>query len=249
MSIFDELNKNAASNTAVMGSGQSNSTLAFNQEDTYSPALAVDTNKLIRNTYTLLSMTLLFSACVAGVAMALNIPHPGFIISLVGYIGLFFVVNALKNSAWGILAVFALTGFMGMTLGPILNLYLAAYTNGHTLIMMSFGATAAIFLGLSGYALTTRKDFSFMGSFLFAGLIVAFLAGLGAWLFSIPMLSLAVSAVMVLLMTGYILYDTSNMVHGQETNYIMATVNLYVDIYSLFLNLLSLLGFFMGERE
>lgn len=249
MSIFDELNKNATTKSVVMGGGQPNPTLAFNQEDTYSPALAVDTNKLIRNTYTLLSMTLLFSAVTAGLAMVFNVPYPGVILSLLGYIGLFFVVNSLKNSAWGILAVFALTGFMGLTLGPILNFYLAAYTNGQFLIMTSFGATATIFLGLSGYALTTRKDFSFLGSFLFAGLLVALMAGLGAWLFGIPMLSLAVSAVMVLLMTGYILYDTSNMVHGQETNYIMATVNLYVDIYSLFLNLLSLLGFLMGERE
>lgn len=249
MSIFDELNKNATTGSVAMAGNQPSQTLAFNQEETYSPALAVDTNKLIRNTYTLLSMTLLFSAVTAGLAMMFRLPYLGPIITLVGYIGLFFVVNALKNSAWGVLAVFALTGFMGLTMGPILNAYLTAYTNGHVLIMMSFGTTAAIFLGLSGYALTSRKDFSFMGSFLFAGLIVALLAGLGAWLFSIPMLSLAVSAIMVLFMTGYILYDTSNMVHGQETNYIMATVNLYVDIYSLFLNLLNLLGFFMGERE
>ena len=136
---------------------------------------------------------------------------------------------------------------MGLTLGPTLNAYVNAFSNGHQLIMMSFGSTAAIFLGFSGYALTTRKDFSFMGAFLFAGLIVAILASLGAWLFNIPGLALAVSAVMVLLMAGYILYDTSNMVHGQETNYIMATVTLYIDIYLLFVHLLQLFGFFMGE--
>jgi len=207
----------------------------------------VETNKLIRNTYTLLSMTLFFSAVMAGVAMAMNMPPVPWWVSLLGLIGLFFTTYLLRNSAWGLLAVFALTGFMGLTLGPVLNMYIQAFSNGHQLIMMSFGSTAAIFLALSGYALTSKKDFSFMGAFLFAGLIVALLAGLGAWFFAIPALSLAVSAVMVLLMAGYILYDTSNMVHGHETNYIMATVTLYVDIYIMFVHLLQLFGFFMGE--
>jgi modulator of FtsH protease len=205
------------------------------------------TNKLIRNTYTLLSLTLLFSAITAGIAMAINLPHPGFLISLVGFIGLFMLTTWLRNSAWGLVAVFALTGFMGLTLGPVLNAYIHAFSNGHQLIMMAFGSTATIFFGLSGYALTTKKDFSFMGAFLFAGLIVALLAMLGAWLFSLTGLALAVSAIMVLLMVGYILYDTSNIVHGHETNYIMATVTLYVDIYVLFSHLLSLFGVFMGE--
>lgn len=200
------------------------------------------TNKLIRNTYTLLSMTLAFTAFTAWVAMTLKLPHPGFLITLIGFFGLFFVTAKLKDSAWGLVAIFALTGFMGLTLGPILNHYLHAFRNGHELIMMAFGSTAVIFLALSGYALTTKKDFSFLSGFLFVGLIVAFFGMLGAWLFAIPALQLAISAVVVLLMAGYILYDTSNIVNGYETNYIMATIALYLDIYNMFVNLLALFG-------
>jgi len=209
---------------------------------------ATEINKLIRNTYLLLSMTLLFSAFTAGVAMVMNMPHPGFLLTLGGFFGLFFLTSALKNSVWGLVSVFALTGFMGMTLGPVLNAYIHAFSNGHQLIMMAFGSTAVIFLGLSGYALTSKKDFSFMGAFLFAGLLVAILAMIGAWLFSLPGLSLAVSAIVVLLMAGYILYDTSNIVHGYETNYIMATVALYLDIYNMFLSLLQLFGALSGKE-
>nr|VFK51101.1 MAG: hypothetical protein BECKTUN1418D_GA0071000_100519 [Candidatus Kentron sp. TUN]VFK52520.1 MAG: hypothetical protein BECKTUN1418F_GA0071002_100919 [Candidatus Kentron sp. TUN]VFK52840.1 MAG: hypothetical protein BECKTUN1418E_GA0071001_101019 [Candidatus Kentron sp. TUN] len=205
------------------------------------------TNKLIRNTYTLLAMTLLFSALMAGVSMVLNLPHPGFILTLVGYFGLLFLTAKLQNSVWGLVSVFALTGFMGLTLGPIISMYLQAFSNGSQLVMMALGGTGAIFLGLSGYALTTRKDFSFMGGFLMVGILVAFLAGLGAAIFSLPGLSLAVSAMFVLLMSGLILWETSNIVHGGETNYIMATVTLYVTIYNLFTALLHLLGAFAGE--
>nr|VFJ73186.1 MAG: modulator of FtsH protease [Candidatus Kentron sp. FW] len=205
------------------------------------------TNKLIRNTYTLLAMTLLFSAAMAGVSMAMNLPHPGLIITLVGYFGLLFLTAKLQNSVWGLVSVFALTGFMGITLGPVINAYLHAYANGSQLVMMAMGGTGAIFLGLSGYALTTRKDFSFLGGFLMVGILVAFLAGLGAAIFSLPGLSLAVSAMFVLLMSGLILWETSNIVHGGETNYIMATVTLYVSIYNLFTVLLHLLGAFAGE--
>ncbi|HPR07779.1 MAG TPA: Bax inhibitor-1 family protein, partial [Denitromonas sp.] len=137
------------------------------------------TNKVIRNTYMLLSVTLLFSALTAGVSMALALPHPGMIITLVGYFGLLFLTSKLRNSAGGILAVFALTGFMGYTLGPIISHYLNM-PNGTQTVMTAMGATGAIFLGLSAYALTTRKDFSYMGGFLMVGIIVAFLAGLGA---------------------------------------------------------------------
>lgn len=200
------------------------------------------TNKVIRNTYTLLSMTLLFSALTAGVSMALNLPHPGLIITLVGYFGLLFLTSKLRNSAWGIVSVFALTGFMGLTLGPIVSHYLNM-PNGTQTVMLAMGGTAAIFLGLSGYALATRKDFSFMGGFLFVGMLVAFLAGLGAIFFNVPALSLAVSAAFVLIMSGLILYETSSMIHGGETNYVMATVNLYVTIFNLFTSLLHLLGF------
>lgn len=212
-----------------------------------SEAGVLETNKVLRNTYLLLSMTLLFSAAMAAVAMTLNLPYPGMIVTLVGYFGLLFLTTKFSNSAWGILCVFALTGFMGMTLGPMLNMYVQAFSNGHELILTALGGTGVIFLGLSAYALTTRKDFSFMGGFLMVGILVAFLAGLAAMLFSIPALNLAVSAMFILLMSGLILYQTSEIIHGGETNYIMATVSLYVSLYNLFTSLLQLLGVFGGE--
>jgi len=204
------------------------------------------TNKVIRNTYTLLSMTLLFSALTAGISMTLNLPHPGLLLTLGGYFGLLFATTRFRNSALGLAFVFALTGFMGYTLGPILNAYLAM-PNGGQVVMTAMGGTGAIFLGLSGYALTTRKDFSFMGGFLIVGILVAFIAGLGAVFFEMPGLSLAVSSMFVLLMAGLILYETSNIIHGGETNYIMATVTLFVAIFNLFTSLLHLLGFMNGE--
>lgn len=221
--------------------------MRLNTSVAHPEASVLATNKMLRNTYMLLSMTLLFSAMTAGAAMFLNLPHPGLIITLVGYFGLLFLTTKFSDSAWGLVCVFALTGFMGLTLGPILNLYLHAFSNGHELIMTALGGTGVIFLGLSGYALTTRKDFSFIGGFLMVGVLVAFLAGLGAVLFSIPGLSLAVSAMFILLMSGMILYQTSEIIHGGETNYISATVTLYVSIYNLFLSLLQLLGVFSGD--
>lgn len=200
------------------------------------------TNKVIRNTYVLLSMTLFFAAVTAGGSMALGLPHPGLIITLIGYFGLLFLTSKLRNSGWGIVSVFALTDFMGYTLGPIISYYLQM-PNGSQTVMMALGGTAAIFLGLSGYALTTRKDFSFMGGFLAVGILVAFLAGLGAIFFEVPALSLTVSAAFVLLMSGLILYETSNIVNGGETNYVMATVTLFVSLFNLFTSLLHLLGF------
>ena len=207
----------------------------------------LETNKVIRNTYMLLSLTLAFSALTAGASMALNLPHPGLIVTLVGYFGLLFLTAKFKNSAAGLGFVFALTGFMGYTLGPIISNYLSL-PNGGQIVMTAMGATAAVFLGLSGYALSSRKDFSFMGGFLMAGILVAFLAGLGAIFFEMPALSLAVSAMFVLLMAGLILYETSNIIHGGETNYIMATVTLFVAIFNLFTSLLHLLGF-MNNNE
>jgi len=222
-----------------------NKTVYLTASRSQSSALA--TNKVVRNTYMLLSMTLLFSALTAGVSMALNLPHPGLLLTLVGYFGLLFLTAKFRDSALGLGLVFALTGFMGYTLGPILSAYLAL-PNGGQVVMMAMGATGAIFLGLSGYALTTRKDFSFMGGFLMVGILVAFLAGLGAVFFEIPGLSLAVSSMFVLLMAGLILYETSNIIHGGESNYIMATVTLYVSIYNLFTSLLHLFGVASSEE-
>lgn len=204
-------------------------------------------NKVVRNTYALLSMTLIFSAITASISMVLNLPHPGILLTLVGYFGLLFATAKFRNSGIGLLCVFALTGFMGYTLGPILTSYLSL-ANGGQIVMTAMATTGVLFLGLSAYALVSRKDFSFMGGFLVAGILVAFVAGLGALFFEIAALSLAVSASFVLLMAGLILYETSNIIHGGETNYIMATVSLYVAIFNLFTSLLHLLGFMNGEE-
>jgi modulator of FtsH protease len=208
----------------------------------------LSTNRVLRNTYMLLALTLAFSAIMAGVAMAANMPYLGLLPTLLGYFGLLFLTQYLRNSAWGLLSVFALTGFMGLTLGPVLNAYLAAFGNGSQLVMVALGGTAAVFLGLSAYALSTQKDFSYMGGFLFAGVLVAFLAGLAAVFLSIPGLMLAVSAIFIVLMAGMILWQTSAIIHGGETNYIMATVSLYVALYNLFTSLLQLLGVFGGDE-
>lgn len=202
------------------------------------------TNKLLRNTYSLLAMTLVFSALTAG--LSINLPHPGLIITLIGYFGLLFLTTKLRNSVWGIASVFALTGFMGLTLGPIINSYLSM-SNGSEIVMQALGGTGLIFFALSAYAIKSEKDFSFMGGFLMVGILVAFLAGLGAIFFDMAGLSLAVSAMFVLLMSGLILYETSQIIHGGETNYIMATVTLYVTIYNLFTSLLHLLGAMSGD--
>jgi modulator of FtsH protease len=209
------------------------------------PAQAADlshaTRKVLRNTYALLSMTLLFSAAVAAAGVVFNWPAPGLVLSLVGMFGLLFAVFKLRNSAWALPAVFALTGFMGYTLGPVLARTLSLPGGGQT-IAMALAATGAIFLALSAYVLTTRRDFSWMGGMLFAGMVVAILAGLVAIFFDIPALGLAVSAMVALLSAGLILFETSQIVNGGETNYVMATVSLFVSLFNLFTSLLSLFG-------
>jgi len=214
---------------------------------TASPSTAQATaNRVLRNTYLLLSMTLAFAAVTAGVSMALNLPHPGLILTLVGYFGLLFLTSRYRDQALGLVFVFALTGFMGYTLGPILSAYIGM-SGGPQVVMTALAATALVFVGLSGYAMTTRHDLSFMGGMLFVGILVAFLAGIAAVVFSMPALSLAVSAMFVLLMSGLILYETQQIMRGGETNYIMATVTLFVAIFNLFTSLLHLLGFASQE--
>jgi modulator of FtsH protease len=204
----------------------------------------IELNRVLRNTYMLLSLTLLFSAVTAGVSMAMNFPPMGPIITIGGYFGLLFLTSKFRNSALGVLFVFALTGFMGLTLGPILNYYIHSLSNGSQIVMTALGGTGVIFVALSGYVLVTRKDFSFIGGMLMVGILVAFLAGLATLFFPIPALSLAVSAMFILLMSGLILFQTSEIIHGGETNYISATVTLYVAIYNMFLSLLSIFGIF-----
>ena len=201
-----------------------------------------DASRVLRNTYALLSVTLLFSAVIAAVSLALKLPAPGIILTLAGYFGLLFAIYKFKNSVWALPAVFGLTGFMGYSLGPILAKTLAMPSGSQT-IMLALAATGATFLALSAYVLKTRRDFSFMGGFLFAGMVIAILAGLGAVFLQIPALGLAVSAMVALLSAGLILYETSNIVNGGEDNYVLATVGLYVSIFNLFSSLLSLFGF------
>lgn len=213
-----------------------------------STASVIETNRVLKNTYLLLSMTLLFSAAMAGLSMALNVPY---IVSLgtsvAALVMLWFVVPRTADSAAGIYVVFGVTGLLGFGLGPILNHYLQL-PNGPQLVMSAMGITGVVFVGLSAYALVSKRNFSFMGGFLMAGILIAFVAGLvslGAAAFGYPMpgLALAVSAMFALLMCGLILWQTSEIIHGGETNYILATVSLYVAIYNLFTSLLHLLGY------
>lgn len=206
------------------------------------------TNKLIRNTYTLLSITLLFSALMAGVSVMLRVPPMAYLISIGGaFLLMWFVLPKTANSSKGIGVVFAITGLMGFGLGPIISMYLGL-PNGSQIVGTAFGGTAAIFLGLSGYALVSRRDFSFLGGFLFTGMIVVLLAAIGNIFFAIPALSLAISAAVIFIMSGFILYDTSRMVNGGETNYLHATVGLYLSIFNIFVSLLQLLGI-MGSDD
>jgi modulator of FtsH protease len=203
---------------------------------------AIGAHRVLRNTYALLSMTLLFSAAIAAAGVALELPAPGLVLTLAGYFGLLFAVYKLKDSAWALAAVFALTGFMGYSLGPVLAKTLSM-PGGTQVVTLALAATGATFLALSAWVLTTRRDLSFMGGFLFAGMIVALIAGLGAVFLEIPSLALVVSAAVALLSAGLILYETSRIVHGGETNYVLATVGLYVALFNLFTSLLGLLGF------
>jgi len=206
----------------------------------------VSTNKVLKNTYMLLGMTLLFSAMTAGISMAIGLPQgAALILMLVGF-GLLFVVNKMADTSKGLLAIFAFTGVMGASIGPMLNHYLSM-PGGPALVMQALAGTAIVFFGLSAYALTTRKDFSFMGGFLMVGLIVAVVAMIANIFLAIPALSLTISAAVVMIMSGLILFDTSRIIHGGETNYIRATVGLYLNIYNLFVHMLSLLTAFGGD--
>lgn len=179
--------------------------------------------------------------------MAMNLPHPGLIITLVGYFGLLFATSKFRDSAIGLVCVFALTGFMGLTLGPIISAYLSL-PGGNQIVLNALACTALVFFSLSAYALVTKKDFSFMGGFLFVGILVAFGLGIAAVVFQIGALSLAVSGMFVLLMSGLILFETSNIIRGGETNYIMATTTLFVSIFNLFTSLLHMFGMSAGQE-
>ena len=205
----------------------------------------LSTHKVLRNTFFLLGLTMAFSAVVAYISMSLNLPYPNLIVLLVGFYGLLFVTNRLANSAWGILAAFAFTGFMGYTIGPILNMYVAR--GMEDLIMLAFAGTAIVFFACSAYVLTTKKDMSFLSTAIFSLFIVLLLGIVASFFFQIPALAVGISALFVVFSTMTILYETSNIIHGGETNYIRATVSIYVSIYNLFISLLRLLSIFSSD--
>ncbi len=200
----------------------------------------LSTHKVLRNTYFLLSLTLGFSALTATVSTALNLPAPGLLLMLIGFYGLMFLTHKLANSPAGILAAFALTGFMGYTLSPILSSLIAA--GASDIIMLALGGTALVFFCCSAYVLTTRKDMSFLSGMMMAGFVVLIVGVIANLFLQLPALHLALSGLFILFSAGAILWETSNIIHGGETNYIRATVSLYVSIYNLFVSLLSILG-------
>lgn len=203
------------------------------------------TNKVLKNTYVLLSMTLVFSGMMAYIGMSLNLGHGASLVSSIAAIGLlWFVLPRTANSAAGIPVIFAFTGLLGLGLAPMINYYLAV---NPSIVSTALGGTGVIFLGLSGYALTTRKDFSFMGGFLMVGMLVVIVASLANIFLQIPLLSLVGSAAIVMIMSGFILYETSSIIHGGETNYIMATASLFLSLLNMFQALMHLLGAFGGD--
>jgi len=210
--------------------------------DVSAAALPEHTVKLLRNTYALLAMTLLFSAAIAILSMQLRLPPPGLIFTLLAYFGLLYLVNRTRNSGWALPAVFGLTGFMGYSLGPILT-HTLAIPGGAQSVALALAATGASFLALSAYVVQTRRDLRFMGGFLMVGMVIALLASLAALFFQIPALGLVVSAMVAMLSVGSLMSETSRLVNGGETNYVMATVGLYVSLFNLFTSLLSLFGF------
>lgn len=219
------------------------STVTRNRGNVY-----LQTNPVIRNTYTLLSLTLLFSAATAWFSMVTNAAPMGLIVLPV-YFGLLFLTQSLRNSVWGVGSIFLFTGFLGYTLGPILNFAVQGFSNGSQLVMTSLGLTGFIFFGLSAYALTSRKDFSYLAGFLMSAATLAFVLGILGLFFNLPFLYLAVSGAFALIASGMILFQTSQIINGGERNYIMATITLYVSIYNLFTSLLQLLMIFAGRRD
>lgn len=208
----------------------------------------VSINRVLKNTYLLLGMTMLFSAATALFSMSIN-AQPNPILFIVGWFGLLFLTTKLQDSVWGVVSCFAFTGFAGYFIGPILNMYIQGFSNGSQLVLTSLGATGAIFLALSAYVITTRRDFTFMGGFLFIAIAAAFLAGLANLFFQLPLLQLVVSGAFAVISSGYILFTTSAIIQGGERNYIMATVSLFVSLLNLFLSLLQILSFFAGRKD
>lgn len=216
---------------------------------THGSSSVLETNKVLRNTYILLSMTLLFSAFTSGIALYTNAPPVPPLMSLIGYFGLLFCVQMFATTGLGIVFVFAFTGFFGYSIGPIINMYLHMFANGQQLVMTALGGTGIIFFGLSGYAMSTKRDFSYLAGFLLVGLLGVFICGLANIFLQIPALQLGISFASMLIFSGMILFETSLIINGGERNYILATVSLYLSIINLFLNLLHILGALAGQRD
>lgn len=206
------------------------------------------TTSVLRNTYLLLSLTLLFSSAMAFYAVVTNAGVGSSIVAVIAAFILLFVTNGLRNSAWGILTVFAFTGCMGYSMGPLLNHFIRGYSNGGQLIMTAFGGTGLTFLVSSAYLISTKKELSHWGKFLTIGLVVCIIASLANIFFKMPALQLTISALLTFISTMLMMYDTSRIINGGERNYIMATISLYLDIQILFQNLLMLLGAFNGKE-
>jgi modulator of FtsH protease len=209
---------------------------------------SLSTNKVLRNTYLLLGFTLIFSSITATWSLFNHSTPLNPLFTILIYFGLLTATNLLKNSAWGLVAIFALTGFLGYTLGPILNFYITNFNNGSQIIMTALGSTGTIFILLSVYAIISKKDFSYLAGFLFVGITVAFLSSLLLLFFNMPILQLLISGAFVLLSSGLILFQTSQIINGGERNYILATITLYVALFNLFINLLNILAAFGGRR-
>ena len=224
-----------------MQKGKNNDTFIPPNFDYASDTKHIEVSNVLKNTYMLLAATLLLSAVTAGISILINLSHGMSLACSLAALVTLFVVHKTANSAKGIITVFVFTGLLGMSLGPMLSYYLSL-ANGPSIVLQALGGTALVFFALSGYVLTTKKDFSFLGGFLMIGLIVAVVAGIALLFFNAPAMNLALSAMIVLLMSGLILFDTSRIIHGGETNYILATVSLYLNIYNLFTAMLHLLG-------
>ncbi len=216
------------------------------QTKTYNSTATQSVNTVLANTYRLLALTTLFSAATAAIGMALSLSYVMGLVCSIAALGVLFVINKTANSASGIIWTFVFTGLLGLALAPMLNYYLAL-SNGGALVTQALVGTSCVFFGLSAYAIKTQKDFSFMGGFLITGLMVVIVAAIANLFFQIPAVHLAINSVIVFLMSGFILYDTSRIIHGGETNYVTATVSMYLNLYNLFTSLLSLLGAFSGD--
>jgi len=219
-----------------------------NQSYVVQQATSLGTTSVLRNTYLLLSLTLLFSSAMAAYAMTVQASFASSLITFILSFVLLFATSALRNSGWGIVMVFAFTGCMGYSMGPMLNHFIHGYSNGHQLILTALVGTGATFFVSSAYVLVAKKELSGWGKFLMIGLVMCIIASIANFFFKMPAMQLAVSTILVVISTMLMMYDTSRIIYSGERNYIMATMSLFIDILMLFQNLLALLGSLNGRN-